>query len=218
MTISRARVRRHLRATAKPNVAEVRKIAAQVQLRKAEMKTGTFTTSQSCVYNTGILDITDNLAPQGDGDQTREGDQITPTSFNLRSEIKWTTGADALSPVRLLIIQQNADADDTLGISTILATTQQGYVNTSPFVPDTRSLYHVLYDKVHNPPSGSGGTRACSKFFNIRTKKPHKITYNQGSATATIDGKIAMYFISNNGAGGDAPVYTCSARFNWKDL
>lgn len=209
--------RRAKRATTK-RMKSVKKIVKNTIMGMAERHNATFTTSQSCVYNSGILDITDNLMPQGLGDEARIGDEVTPTSFTIGSTITWTSSTAALSPVRLLIIQQNKDADDTLAYTTILATTAQGYTTQSPFLDDVRPLFNVLYDRVHNPPSSAGGTRTTAKYFKLICKKPKKIKFNVGSATQTVDGKIAMYFFSNNGAGVDAPVYTGSARMNWKDF
>lgn len=181
---------------------------------EAETYNSFATTSQQCTWNSGVLDLSDSIAPQGTSDQSRLGDELNLTSMQLKGQLSWTSSTSALSPVRLMILQLKADADTTLAFTSIFVQTAQGFTTMTQINPDIKPLFRVLHDKVYTPPSSGG--RTCTKLCNILVR-PRKINYNGGSATLTIDGKLCMYFFSNNGASTpDTPTYTAAIQYSWK--
>lgn len=214
--IPRAAVRRHLKKTAKPNVAQVRDIVKKTVSKKLETKMAYAEVQANFDYADAGIEFSDDTA-QSVSDQSRIGDQIEPTSLMFKGYIQWTSTATTLVPVRMLTIQQRNDNDTSLGLHQILATTTQAFVTQSPYHHDNRRLFNVLGDKVYQPPVfGSTVHPTLQRAINYRCKKPAKIYFKPGS-TDTVSGKITQYYISNQSDNNNIPLFLGVSQFFYKD-
>ncbi len=139
-------------------------------------------------FNGFILPLT--LIPQGDGDQSRDGDSLKLMSYTFRGY--GTIGA-VNATLRIIIFWDKQD--QITNPVDILDTNYVGTNNApnSPKSHDRRFRTKILHDKIYNLTNTGGNSRIKFKNYN---KVLRRIQYNNGTTNA-LTGSLKMLYISD---------------------
>jgi len=135
-----------------------------------------------------VVDVTP--IPQGDTDQSRDGDEVTLQHIELGYQI---VCADATNMVRVIMFQWLPN--NTPSVSTILLSSGASYSPLSALSTDQRPLYRILYDKIHFLSLAANYNNGDM----VKRKIPvAKAQFIAGSTAGT--SHIYLLFISDSGA------------------
>lgn len=188
---------------------KVAKIARGVVIKQAERK---YFITESVNAYTGINfsgSITNfGLVPQGDTDQTRDGDALTLLSLQLK--VSWTVG-DAFNLVRTVVFQW---MDNSVpGITSVLNSTGEIGTPLVSYVHDSRKSFRILLDRTYELDTAGKSTKVLSKVF---TKFPCKQLMFSGASTTAVYGGLYMILISDSGV-VTHPSIVYHAKLNFTD-
>lgn len=176
----------------------------------------------------GVTDI-----PQGDTDQTRDGDQIKLVgSIKLHAKLSVDLGNDALQQtplIRFAVIQWHPQTTsggaDEPTLAAIFNAGPSGSVDVlSNFNHDNRQLFKVLYNKwIRLVGPGTATTNAYNplveKFImkNISLRKAHKkMQYSAGSSVIATN-HIYVLYLADVGSDAQNPTITWSTKIVYTD-
>lgn len=185
------------------NKKEVKKIVKKSLLSLAEKKFGDTVSASATNIDwagTAIVALTDFA--QGDADNnSRDGDQILPTSLQYAITIKYNgsgTPSTALNVVRVIIFRWKPFfADVAPTVAKIMTYTATGYAAEAPITHDGRKQFNIIVDKlfvtdaVRNPYVLLQGLVPLKK----------KVQWKAGSQTNVSSG-LYMFCMSDADAGG----------------
>jgi len=152
-----------------------------------------------------------SLIPQGDTDQTRDGDQIYLKSIMGRYSV---TGSDNSNIIRVIIVQYITENAGLTGTK-ILQALGAGAVFQN-YAHDYKSQVRILYDKTHTMGNATTASIPLVKTYKVMITKgfKRKIQY-LGGGTNTVGG-IRMFVVSDSAAASH-PVIAFSLRLNYTD-
>lgn len=132
-----------------------------------------------------------SLVPQAttaSTDETRDGDEIRPLSFELNGFVNAGASDTSGGSVRILIViwkESSSEATTPVTAGDVLHDTDSQENVISPYNDDQRSNYRVLYDKhVSVPIIGSAGVKHIPFRVRIPAKKMNKIYFESASVVA----------------------------------
>lgn len=183
----------------------VRKIANQVVRGRSERKHYQ-TTANSTQNNSATITSISNI-PQGDTDETRDGDQLRISSVELNYEL---IGADATNLFRVMLFQWFDDSTPT--VTDVLTSAIDAILQT--YRRDTRRMFRVLYDHTH-PLSLNSSNEVLVRFKRFTRGFRRKIQYQAGGTTGI--NKLYILLVSDSGVASD-PAYIYKTRVNYTDM
>lgn len=161
-----------------------------------EVNTKDVEVSATAVSDTGLITSL-ALISQGDGRNERVGNKVTLKSVQIRG--RWVS-ADSPQAVRLLIIKASNSASTAPTIGTLFTDTSDPVF--SPFNPDWRKHYDILYDQTWNL-----HTYEPSALFSVGIWKfkDKKITFQADGTTA--DGQLYTVACSDSASVSHPTIY-----------
>jgi hypothetical protein len=189
---------------------DVVKIVNRMINSEQEQKYYDTTLNNIAVDSTGLGSIF-SLIPQGTTDSTRDADQVTPKSLELRLKVV-ASGSSAGNAVRIIIGQLRGSVTGAVVASTILSTS--GVTNASLLSLNHDNWFGGAFDifsdtvtnvDIYNP------TFVVNKKWNLGPK--NRIVFNAGTTNAI--GHIFMIAISD--VATVTPQISFTARLNYTD-
>lgn len=175
----------------------------------------------SDAINTGAI-TTISSVPQGDLDSTRDGDQLTIRSIELRWQASSSpgTGTSLQDSVRLILFQWFPATVPTAAqiIFTGLAAT------LAPYNHDTRFQFKILYDKVVNvtkasaTPIQNANSIISLPPVMITNGMKRKIQYTSGSSTVASNMLYVLYCSDVANGAGNNPQVDFITKLNFSDV
>lgn len=149
--------------------------------------------------------------PQGDTDQTRDGDQVNIRSINLRYTLYGVLSADC--SVRIVCFQWKELDSAAPTIADILSTGASNSYVTAWYNHDNRYRFKILYDKVHHFPEGISAVTANRNVMITKGFFPRI----QFTATTTV-GQYKIYIIQCSDDGlTPYPTIEANYKLNFTD-
>jgi len=184
----------------------MRRLANNVQRYLGEKKYSASYTNVSVSSAGNVFGLTE--VTQGDTDQTRDGDQLTLTSLQLRWQ---AIIGDTANYVRVIVFQWLANSVPT--INSVLLSLPLGGEVLSPYNHDTRYVFRVLYDKTVLLTNVG---KPSSEVYDVRLIKfpRNRVQYEAGGTTGT--NKIYCITLSDSGAVSH-PAVNMYWKTNFKD-
>lgn len=195
--------------------AVVREMIKGVPERKFDHVTGNTGT-----YSPFVIDL--SAISQGDTVNTREGDVVTPISFNMKYRVIRDSGVTAATPdtVRCIIAQWHPDTalSGSPAITDILEDGSAAGFLESPYKlnRNKRSMYTIVYDRTHrNLFERALGRDACSHGW-VRAAVHRKIRFNAAATTGS--NKLYMFVISQSTSATEDCAFVYDAVLRFTDM
>lgn len=159
-------------------------------------------------YAGTVVDITEPA--QGDGDITRDGDEIYLRSINVKGFVRL---ADSTNQVRIILFQWRGDtATDPPAVTQVLSSSQvsTALAPVAKYYHDGRALYRIIYDKVFNLDAGNPQQLFNTGYLRLPFRKAR---FNAAATTGT--DHVHMLLISDSAAATHPTVgYVSTLTFN----
>lgn len=186
----------------------IRKVVQGQLVKQVETKYSEFTATASGFDFSGVIYSLTDIA-QGATDQTRNGDELLPTSLDIRMQL---VAGDATQAARFMIVRWLPYTTGAPSITAILQGTGSALAPYQSFYHDQRDQFEVLMDKFIK-------LDTYHPTFNVRKRlklAKKMVKYTAGSTT-NASNKLFVVLISDSGAAPN-PSFSGVIRTNFSDI
>lgn len=188
-------------------VKQMNSIASKAISRRAEKKYYLHSNGSSSISDTGyIWPLSD--VPQGDTDQTRNGDSLYLRTVRILGDVR---AGDTTNACRVIVFQWLDDSTPT--VASVLQTTSGVTAVFSPYLHDQRKKFRIMYDKMFVVAANGND----AKVFDTKYLRPpiKKVAFT--AATTTGSNKIFLLLISDSTA-VTHPALTHYSKVTYDDM
>lgn len=167
------------------------------------------------VANSQIIQLSG--VAQGDGEQQREGNQLTPINFRISGYITSDLNkANYRTFLRVMLVRDNDPMAGTPTISSLLENVTDGGICVSPLNYLNIGRYTVFYDKTMKlNPNDEANVSMLYQPFMIQKKVNGKIYFSGASGSNTRKGHYYLVVCSDSTA--DPPFLNYTSRMRFTD-
>lgn len=166
-----------------------------------------------------------NDPAQGDGDLTRDGDEMRGRSLMIRGSVYWDSSANRGEGCRIVVVcfkngNQNATGTSIASFqpSDIMALGGTSDVLISHYREDTRDRFQVLYDRTFSCPSANS-TWYPKIFFKANIPLKNKLTQFDAGTTRITKNAIAVYVFGEDLAtNSNGAVVDWYSKYTYTDM
>lgn len=213
--LSRSKIDAKWRSQKEPTMPEIKKVIKRMVRAPVEGKFFDTQFSLTATTSGQIFQMTN--VPQGDTDQTRDGDQLTPTSLECRGE--WL-GGDSTNTCRFIIFKWKPTINSFFpSVATSTNGILQSVGGFSPFAPYNHDIVvngknaTILWDQYFDIQTNTATT--INKHFNFTIRKGlSKMQFVSGGTSST--NQLCGLIISDSAALPN-PGFVASFRLNYTD-
>lgn len=166
---------------------------------------------ESVSMDTVLTPINMSTVPNGDGDTTRDGDQLWLRDMEMRWAVWMPTTTRAR--IRVVLFRWYDDTAPTAADIFEDATAQR--VLQSPFNVDKAPKYHIIEDKRYNSYYQNGAFPVLSKKYFGKTLGRKNIQFQAGTTTGV--GHIYLWFANSEAVGANSALISYYSHIRFLD-